>query len=154
MLDLKIRFVLGDCDPDGPGPLEWRGLWFRDENNVALSYDDRRVKRAGIEIFKVAGVSHREHNLQDSDFSPGRRLILMPEPNNPYDKNAVGVWNAARRLQVGYVPKEIVAKIARRLRSGEDLQTLSLAEWLKDGRRVGLRVVVGPEGVFQIEPSR
>lgn len=153
MVSFKIRLVLGDYDPDGPGPLEWHGLWFRDENDVALSYDDRRVKRAGIEIFKVAGVSHREQNLQNADFSPGRQLTLIPEPNNPYDKNAVGVWNATRRLQIGYVPKESAAKIARRLRFGEDLQSLSLAEWLKDGRRVGLRVAVAPGGVFQIRPS-
>ena len=37
-------------------------------------------------------------------FDPGRRLALVPEPDNEHDPNAVGIWNEERTLQLGYVP--------------------------------------------------
>ena len=48
---------------------------------------------------KVAGASYRAEALQDSGFDPGRRLALVPEPDNEHDPNALGVWNEERTLQ-------------------------------------------------------
>ena len=53
----------------------------------------------------------------DASFDPGLPLALVPEPENEFDSNAVGIWNAGRTLQAGYVPREPGA-VARRERAG------------------------------------
>ena len=49
----------------------------------------------GFYRVKVAGVSHRRDELQQAGFDPGSELALVPEPDNPHDPDAVGVWDAA-----------------------------------------------------------
>jgi hypothetical protein len=96
--------------------------------------DDPRVR-----VIKVAGVSYRLEALQDDVFAPGRRLALVAEPDNEHDPNAIGIWDAERRLQAGYVP----AETAREL-DAEAWQAVSLWEFVEDGRREGLRVLLAP----------
>ena len=81
----------------------------------------------------AAGVSYRPDALADPSFDPGRRLALVPEPENAHDRNAVAIWNEERTLQLGYVP----AAVAPELRGDE--QAVSL--WRVDG---GLRVLLAP----------
>jgi hypothetical protein len=49
-----------------------------------------------------------EQILGESDMWTGVAL-LHPEPTNPYDRNAVGVY--INRQRVGYLPKEIAARL-------------------------------------------
>ena len=108
------------------------GYWLRDAaTGEAVRWSDPRVR-----VVKVAGVSYRVDSLQDEAFAPGRRLALVQEPENEHDPNAVGVWDAERRLQVGYVP----AEVAPELRGDE--QVVSLWEFRDEGRRIGLRVLI------------
>jgi hypothetical protein len=93
-------------------------------------------------VIKVAGVSYRLDALQDDAFAPGRRLALVPEPDNEHDPHAIGIWDVERRLQAGYVPAEAARELAPPLRA------LALWEWREDGRRVGLRVLVTPPAVW------
>jgi HIRAN domain len=81
----------------------------------------------------VAGVSFRPEALDDPSFDPGRKLLLVPEPDNPHDPNAVAVWNEERTLQLGYVPREVAPEL-----SGDE-RAVSL--WRVEG---GLRVLVVP----------
>ena len=119
------------------------GYWLRDAGTGdAMKWDDPRVR-----VVKVAGASYREDALQDEAFAPGRRLALVPEPENEHDPNAVAVWDAERRLQVGYVP----AEIAPELRGDE--QAVSLWEFRgDDGRRIGLRVLLAAADAWIQEP--
>ena len=96
-----------------------------------------------VRVIKVAGVSYRLDALQDDAFAPGRRLALVPEPDNEHDPNAVGVWDEDRRLQVGYVP----AEIARELEV-DDWQAVTLWEFFDDGNRGGLRVLLAPRDAW------
>jgi HIRAN domain-containing protein len=96
-----------------------------------------------IRVIKVAGVSYRLDALQDDAFAPGRRLALVPEPDNEHDPNAIGVWDGDRRLQAGYVP----AEIARELEV-DDWQAVTLWEFFEDSRRGGLRVLLAPRGAW------
>ena len=96
-----------------------------------------------VRVIKVAGVSYRLDALQDDAFAPGRRLALVPEPDNEHDPNAVGVWDEDRRLQVGYVP----AEIARELEV-DDWQAVTLWEFFEDGNRGGLRVLLAPRDAW------
>jgi HIRAN domain len=81
----------------------------------------------------VAGVSLRPEALDDPSFDPGRKLLLVPEPDNPHDPNAVAVWNEERTVQLGYVPREVAPEL-----SGDE-RAVSL--WRVEG---GLRVLVVP----------
>jgi hypothetical protein len=57
----------------------------------------------------------------------------VSEPENEHDPNAIAIWNEARALQVGYVPRETAAELRG------DEQAVSL--WRVDG---GLRVLIAP----------
>jgi hypothetical protein len=96
-----------------------------------------------IRVIKVAGVSYRLAALQDDAFAPGRRLALVPEPDNEHDPNAIGVWDELRRAQAGYVP----AEIARELEV-DDWQAVTLWEFFEDGQRGGLRVLLAPRDAW------
>jgi HIRAN domain len=119
------------------------GFWLRDAaTGDAMKWDDPRVR-----VVKLAGASYRAEALQDEAFAPGRRLALVAEPENEHDPNAVAVWDAEQRLQVGYVP----AKIAPELQGDE--QAVSLWEFRgEDGSRIGLRVLLAPADAWLQEP--
>ncbi|MGI9113315.1 MAG: HIRAN domain-containing protein [Gaiellaceae bacterium] len=104
-----------------------RGVRLRD----AASGEPVRWEDPRIRVVPVAGVSYRIEALDDSAFDPGRRLALVPEPQNEYDSNAVAIWNEERTLQLGYVPAAIAPELAG------DEQAVSL--WRVDG---GLRVLI------------
>jgi hypothetical protein len=105
------------------------GYYLRDaESGEPVRWSDARVR-----VVPVAGVSYRPDALPDVSFDPGRRLALVREPENEHDPNAVAIWNEARTLQIGYVPRDV----APELRGDE--QALSL--WRVDG---GLRVLIAP----------
>ena len=100
--------------------------------------DDPRIR-----VVKVAGVSYRLEALQDDAFAAGRRLALVPEPDNEHDPNAIGIWDEQRRVQAGYVPAEIARELDAR-----DWQAVSVWEYVEDGRRGGLRVLLAPRDAW------
>jgi hypothetical protein len=119
------------------------GYWLRDAaTGEAMRWNDERVR-----VVKLAGASYRADALQDDAFAPGRRLTLVPEPENEHDPNAVAIWDAERRLQGGYVP----ADVAPELRGDE--QAVSLWEFRDEQRRrIGLRVLLAPADAWIQEP--
>ena len=54
---------------------------------------------------KVAGAQHRPDALADKRFAPGAQIVLRAEPNNPYDPNAVAVWDVSGKVHVGSCPR-------------------------------------------------
>jgi len=102
----------------------------------AASGEPVRWEDPRIRVVPVAGVSYRAEALPDPSFDPGRRLALVPEPDNEHDPNAVAIWNEERTLQLGYVPREIAAEL------GGDEQAVSL--WRVEA---GLRVLIVPHWV-------
>jgi hypothetical protein len=84
------------------------GLFTRKPSSVSLSV----VELAGGAYCAVAGESHyteaitRTLKICWSDQKDDRifRAILVPEPNNKFDPNAVGVWSSSGQL--GYLPRE------------------------------------------------
>jgi hypothetical protein len=113
----------------------------------AASYELVREADPRVRVVAVAGVSHRPEELQDDGFAPGRPLVLVPEPENEHDPHAIGIWDEARRVQVGYVP----AELARALRA-DDWQAVSLREFREADRRIGLRVLLAPRGAWVGRP--
>jgi HIRAN domain len=132
-------------------PVEGRGYTLRDGER-SLAWTSPRLAEGGVEVVKVAGTSYRLDELQDPGFAPGSALLLRPEPENPHDPHAVGVWNANESAQAGYVPRERVRQIGARLAS-EELEALALWEWRSpDGRRFGLRILVAPAELLAERP--
>ena len=123
-------------------------LWF-ERNGAGFRLRDAatgelvRGEDPRVRVIRVAGVSYRIDALQDEAFSPGRRLALVPEPENEHDPQAIGVWDAEHRVQAGYVP----AEIARDL-DAEEWQAVSLWEFFEEGRRGGLRVLLAPRDAW------
>jgi hypothetical protein len=109
----------------------------------AATEEPVRWEDSRIRVVNVAGVSYRADALQDDGFAAGKRLALVPEPDNEHDPNAIGVWDADRTLQAGYVP----AESAREL-DATDWQAVSLLEFFEEGRRVGLRVLLAPRDAW------
>jgi HIRAN domain len=106
-----------------------RGYRLRDAaTGEPVRWEDPRIR-----VIAAAGVTFRPESLEDPSFDPGRRLELVPEPTNEHDPNAIGIWNADRTLQVGYVPAAVAPEVAG------DEQAVSL--WRVDG---GLRVLLAP----------
>ena len=106
-----------------------RGYHLRDAaTGEPVRWEDPRIR-----VIAAAGVTFRPESLEDPSFDPGRRLELVPEPTNEHDPNAIGIWNADRTLQVGYVPAAVAPEVAG------DEQAVSL--WRVDG---GLRVLLAP----------
>jgi len=134
---------------DAPGRLRlWlergeSGYWLRDAaTGDAVRWDDGRLR-----VVKLAGSSYRLDALQDEGFAPGRRLALVWEPENEHDPHAVGIWDAERRLQAGYVPAEIAPEVRG------DEQAIALWEFRgEDGQRIGLRVLLAPADAWVQEP--
>jgi len=67
----------------------------------------------------VAGFQFYNGNLLWKTLRPNDPLLLMPEPENPYDEQAVKVmWNDD---QLGYVPREDNTTISQMLARGQVL---------------------------------
>jgi hypothetical protein len=105
------------------------GYYLRD----AASGEPVRWEDPRLHVLPVAGVTFRPGNVEDTSFDPGRRLALVPEPENEHDPNAIGIWNEQRTLQAGYVPRDVAPELA------DDEQAISL--WRVEG---GLRVLIVP----------
>lgn len=103
-----------------------------------MRFEDPRIR-----VIKLAGSSYRLDALQDDAFAPGRRLALIPEPDNEHDPNAIGVWDEDRRVQGGYVPAETAAGI-----DAGDWQAVSLLEFFEGRQRIGLRVLLAPNDAW------
>ena len=103
-----------------------------------VAWEDERLR-----VVAVAGVSFRPEAVADGSFDPGARLALVSEPENEHDPNAVGVWNRARTLQAGYVPREVAAEL--------DGSELAVSLW-RAGE--GLRILLVPAGSWVGKPRR
>lgn len=101
-----------------------------------MTWEDERLR-----VIAVAGVSFRPEAVADGSFDPGARLALVPEPDNEHDPNAVGIWNEARTLQAGYVPREVAGEL--------DGSEVAVSLW-RFGE--GLRVLIVPAGSWVGRP--
>jgi hypothetical protein len=123
------------------------------QTRAFLSWSDPVISQAGAMVSRVAGVSHRSADLQQDGFSPGRPLLLRPEPDNPHDRDAVGVWDESGRTQVGFVPRDQAPEVASAFRRGKALGALVLQELRasRDGERLALVLLVCPIGQVTLE---
>jgi len=116
-----------------------RGYRLRDAaTGEPVRWEDERIR-----VIPVAGISYRAEAAADESFEPGRRLALVPEPDNEHDPNAIGVWDADRRVHAGYVPADVAVGL-----DADAWQAVSLLEFVEDGRRAGLRLLLAPKDAW------
>lgn len=99
----------------------------------------------GMHVCKLAGLSHRGAAAQSAALDPGAWVHLIAEPRNEYDKNAVGVWDVARRTLLGYLPgKDVAPIVSPRLLAGAVWWGVVIWEWVDpDGARCGAKLLIG-----------
>ena len=84
---------------------------------------------------KVAGVTHRNSDgvsrqaLISRFARRGTSITLIREPNNPYQRNALGVWidGPGRTVQIGYIKSELLADVIELIDAGR-LESIQIAE--------------------------
>lgn len=73
---------------------------------------------------KIVGTSFREGITESiKALQPNQTLILVREPNNEYDPNAVSVYRGG--VMLGYIPKETALKINNDVKEGRVRCTVS-----------------------------
>src|SRR5262245_49868209 len=89
---LLVRFERGEFEFDGEEGERVSGTGFNlhDEQGLGIHHEDERLAAMGIHVFKVAGVSYRQEAIQGPACAPGSAILLVREPENRYDPNAIG----------------------------------------------------------------
>ncbi len=110
---------------------------------------EHRTSNPRVWHARVTGTHHNPSALGDARFNQGARITLRAESGNPSDPNAVGVWDAAGSVRVGYLPASLSRTVAPSLRSrrslaGQVVRELRLGS--PDGRRTALYVLIAPPG--------
>lgn len=98
--------------------------------------------RDGLYSVSVVGERYRLAELQDRSFEAGCELSLKPEPDNPYDPDAVSVWNAARTLQAGYIPRDEAPRVGQLILDWNPTAYSIWETFDERSRRVALRVLL------------
>lgn len=84
------------------------------------------LRRLGVTIFKVRGVSHYENAARAGDFRPETPVTLVREPDNEHDPNAVAVYARGADRRAGYVNKQNARRLAKIIDSGGDLAAIAI----------------------------
>jgi hypothetical protein len=96
----------------------------------------------------VTGLWQHAEETQDPSFAPGEPLVLDPEPDNPVDEEAIGIWNGDHSLMGGYLGRWEAASMTPGQRVG-----LALLEHVEDGSRTGLLIAVSEEPIHLVGAS-
>ena len=109
-----------------------------------LARDDPALAARGLSVAAVAGAArHHAEALAAQDLTPGKRLILRRDPENPHDPNAIAV-DAPSGDQVGWVPRELAEELAPEVDRGGPLSAIVLREQRRSPRdpRHGLTMLL------------
>ena len=103
----KVKIAIGDGDSDAPVQ-ELQYFCVKDKG-YHVSVWPKNHYQFDIVQFNIAGMSHRDNIDNYLGESVG---MLVAEPDNPYDANAIKVL-AADGHHVGYVPRDITAEVRK-----------------------------------------
>ena len=95
----------------------------------------------GLESINVVGEQHYLAALQNKAFAYGQSILVKPEPDNQYDPNAVAVYDADGKHQIGYLPKEDCKRLLNKMKK-KRFACISMWETWEGKKRVGLRLLL------------
>jgi hypothetical protein len=90
---------------------------------------------------RIAGTSHRLGALGHARLAKGQEVLLKREPQNREDPNAVQVFDCDGERHIGYLPRDVAETVA----SWAGPRGLLLGLWVKNGERVGGRLLIANE---------
>lgn len=130
----------------GSGQWERRGIQLLDPvHGVYVFDDDISETWPGAWATYLAGAEKNRDSARP-EFDVGRRVELVPEPNNPYDRNAISVRSADGRRKAGYIPRDETVRVQRMAARGP---IAAIVQWeqREPGKRSRqrLRLLLGPE---------
>jgi len=100
-------------------------------------------KSAGFEAIEVVGIKHHLNEVQSSLFIRGSSILLEHEPNNPYDKNAIAVWDINHKHHIGYISKNEAPRILKKIKNNEIRQVIVMWESRNaEGKRKYVRLLL------------
>lgn len=117
-----------------------------------LHESEHRTSDPRAYFCKVAGARYYRDVLDSENIRPGSPVILKAEPDNPHDRNAVGIWGVVRGRrvgQLGHVPATLSPEIAAMLRAGTEMGGQVIREFRlgsSRGKRIGFHVLIAPAG--------
>lgn len=66
-----------------------------DSTGLLVGPTDRRLFVAGVYSYQLRGEAHHRRVCKVGDFSPGAPVLLVRQPDNPHDSNAIAVQPAS-----------------------------------------------------------
>ncbi|HWQ39035.1 MAG TPA: HIRAN domain-containing protein [Burkholderiales bacterium] len=88
--------------------------------SATLFADEAVRARILVQVSPLAGFQYHDGKAVWEEMKVGDRLVLVREPDNPYDARAVRVeWNGR---MIGYLPRVENAAVARQLDHGNRLE--------------------------------
>ncbi|KAJ3534925.1 hypothetical protein NMY22_g6710 [Coprinellus aureogranulatus] len=126
------RKATGTADPMAliPPPLTQgtrRAMIAEEEEDAAAPVEDIQDELYGQMTSEVVGIRHYRGLV-----GPGEEVLLIREPTNAYDRNAIQVKNISR-VQVGHIPRTVAAKLAPLM----DQQLITVEGVINDGNLSG-----------------
>lgn len=93
--------------------------------------------------FKIAGVKFHDYRSILNDIVEGDSLMIVPEPTNKFDPNAVQLLydNGSRQAMLGYVPKTMSPEVSAMLEIGKQLECIV----------TGFNPTASPWDIFEVE---
>jgi hypothetical protein len=84
------------------------------------------VRHLGLYASSARGADHYRSAYRAADLRKGMWIDLVREPENPHDKNAVGMRAPGSRVAFAYVQRGRAPAIAHRMDAGEDMAAVSM----------------------------
>lgn len=132
-------------DWGGSGAWERRGIQGLHPEFGTYVYDeDIGEKWPDVWATYLAG-AEKNRDSSRSEFDVGRVVSLVPEPDNPYDRNTIAVRSADGRYKAGYIGREETVSV-RRLAARGPVAAIVQWEQRQPGARTRqrLRLLLGP----------
>ena len=92
-------------------------------NGILPNKASGQTYKLGVFTCSLRGGSHYEKALRAADTRPLRPAMLVREPGNQYDRNAVAI-HAPNAGLIGYVNKQNAASLAKHMDSGEEYSAM------------------------------
>src|SRR5438045_2418755 len=64
-------------------------------------------------LVSITGGRYHSNSLRQSAFDPGQRVMILPEPENPIDPEALAVWDSSKAYHCGYIPTSYLDRVRR-----------------------------------------
>ena len=158
MVVVDVEFEERYWYPDDGGQVWLAGYSLIDpETGRFLARDDPSLEARGLHVAGVAGAAqHHRDALAAEGAAPGRSLELRRDPDNEHDANAIAVYPDGGGEQLGWVPRELAAELARDIDAGRSWAAVVLREQRRSPRdpRHGLTMLLAPTSEIELREGR